>query len=85
MSDGLIDVRELVGRHSNAEHIARADKYFSAIPDDALLLRKPFFGLHDTPANLYGVTEVLNGLNLFPGARVLDFGAGTGWLSRALA
>lgn len=85
MSENLIDVRDLIGRYSNAEHIARADKYFSAIPDDALLLRKPFFGLHDTPANLYGVSEVLRGLNLFPDARVLDFGAGTGWLSRALA
>ena len=81
---GFIDVRDLIARYSNAEHIARADAYFAAIPEDSLLLRKPFFGLKDTPANLYGVSEMLNGLQLFPGARVLDFGAGTGWLSKAL-
>ena len=81
----LIDVRDLIARYSAAEHVARADAYFASMPDNPLLLRKPFFGLRDTPANLYGVAEVLNRLRPFPGAVVLDFGAGTGWLSKALA
>jgi SAM-dependent methyltransferase len=85
MTDAPIDVRELIARYSNAEHVARADAYFSAMPADAPLLRKPFFGMTDTPANLYGAAEVLSCLNLFPGARVLDFGAGTGWFSKILA
>ncbi len=81
----LIDVRDIIGRYSAAEHVARADAYFAAMPDNPLLLRKPFFGLRDTPANMYGVGEVLTRLQAFPGAVVLDFGAGTGWLSKALA
>jgi SAM-dependent methyltransferase len=84
-ADALIDVKALIGRYSNAEHIARADAYFGSIPDDAKLLRKPFFGISDTQANMHGVAEVLQRLRLFPGARVLDFGAGTGWFSRMLA
>ena len=85
MADALIDVRDLIARYSIAEHVARADAYFSSMPDNPLLLRKPFFGLRDTPANMYGLSEVLTRLRLFPGAVVLDFGAGTGWLSKALA
>jgi SAM-dependent methyltransferase len=81
----LINVKDLIARYSNAEHIARADAYFGTIPDDAMLLRKPFFGIPDTQANMHGVAEVLQRLKLFPGARVLDFGAGTGWFSRMLA
>ncbi len=85
MASGLIDVRGLIARYSNDEHVARADAYFSSMPDNPELLRKPFFGLRDTPPNMYGIGEVLARLQLFPGAAVLDFGAGTGWLSKALA
>ena len=81
----LIDVKDLIARYSNDEHAARADGYFAKIADDAKLLRKPFFGIPDTQANMHGVAEVLQRLRLFPGARVLDFGAGTGWFSRMLA
>lgn len=47
-------------------------------------MRKPSFGISDTQQILYGLSAVLHGLNLFPGARILDFGAGTGWLSKIL-
>ena len=43
------------------------------------------FGIPETQANLHGMAEVLQLLRLFHGARVLDFGAGTGWFSRMLA
>jgi SAM-dependent methyltransferase len=85
LSESVIDVRQLIARYSTAEHVARADAYFASMPANPLLLRKPFFGLRDTPANLYGAAEILHCLNLFAGARVLDFGAGTGWFSKLLA
>ncbi len=85
MASDLIDVRALIARYSNDEHVSRADAYFSSMPDNPELLRKPFFGLRDTPPNMVGIGEVLARLQLFPGAVVLDFGAGTGWLSKALA
>ena len=81
----LIDVREVIARHSPAEHAALADAYFAAMPENPLLLRKPFFGQRETVANMHGLSEVLRRLQLFPGAKVMDFGAGTGWLSKALA
>ncbi len=81
----LIDVRDLIARYSNAEHIARADAYFASMPGDAPVLRKPFFGIADTQKNMAGLSSVLQRLQLFPGARVMDFGAGTGWLSRIFA
>ena len=31
---------------------AKADAYFAGMPANPKLLRKPFFGLRDTPANL---------------------------------
>jgi SAM-dependent methyltransferase len=83
--EGLIDVKALIARYSGAEHAARANAYFGGMTDDAKVLRKPFFGLRETQANLHGIAEVLNLLRLFLGARVLDFGAGTGWFSRMLA
>lgn len=68
----LIDVKELLQRFSPEEHLSRAEAYFSRIAEDALLLRKPFFGISDTQQVLYGLSALLDGLNLFPGARILD-------------
>jgi SAM-dependent methyltransferase len=47
-------------------------------------LTKPFSQPHEVPSLLAGMAAVLDGLRLFPGAAVLEFGAGTGWLSRFL-
>jgi SAM-dependent methyltransferase len=82
---GLIDVKDLIARYSSAEHAARADAYFAGMADDDKVLRKPFFGIRETQANLYGAATVLQLLQLFLGARVLDFGSGPGWFSRMLA
>jgi SAM-dependent methyltransferase len=82
---GPIDVQALIARYSAAEHVARADAYFGGMTGDAKVLRKPFFGIRETQANLYGAAAALQLLRLFLGARVLDFGAGTGWFSRMLA
>ncbi len=84
-TETLIDVRDLIARYSNTEHIARADAYFASMPDDAPVLRKPFFGFADAQKNMAGLSELLQRLQLFEGARVMDFGAGTGWLSKIFA
>ena len=85
MASNLIDVRDIIAKYSMDEHIARADAYFSDLPEMTALMRKPFFGIRETATNLGGASEVLQRLRLFPGARVLDFGAGTGWFSKMLA
>jgi ubiquinone/menaquinone biosynthesis C-methylase UbiE len=84
-TEALIDVKALIASLSNADHAARADAYFANIPDPPKLLRKPFHGIVETRANLHGAGEILQLLRLFRGAKVLDFGAGTGWFSRMLA
>ena len=81
----MIDVKDLIAGASGAEHAARADAYFAGMTEADKVLRKPFFGIRETPANLAGAAAVLQLLQLFLGARVLDFGAGLGWFSRMLA
>ena len=83
--DDFIRVSDLIARYSVAEHAARADAYFDRMSESSELLRKPFFGISDTQSNMHGIAEILQRLKLFPGARVLDFGSGTGWFSRILA
>lgn len=82
---GLIDVKRLIERYSPEEHRAQADAYFASHPDDTPLLRKPFQGMPEAGQITQGVSLILRELKLFAGARVLDFGAGTAWLSKILA
>ena len=61
-----------------------ADDYFSRLRDWEHHLAKPFNSADDTPTLLMGVAAMLQGLRIAPGMTVLDFGGGTGWLSRIL-
>lgn len=81
----LIDFRSLVDKYSFAEHAARADKYFSTLDLDSPVARKPFASPHEAAELCAGIAAILPDLMLFPTARVLDFGAGTCWMSRLLA
>ena len=49
------------------------------------LFRRPFHGVEDTQPRIAGLGYVLQQLQLFEGAQVMDFGCGTGWLSRVLS
>jgi len=80
-----IDFRDLVDKYSFAEHAARADKYFSTLDLDSPVARKPFASPHEAAELCAGIAAILPGLMLFPTVRVLDFGAGTCWMSRLLA
>lgn len=80
-----IDFRELAARYSFAEHASRADRYFSSLDLNSPVAKKPFASPHEAAELCAGISAILPNLLLFPGARVLDFGAGTCWMSRLLA
>lgn len=81
----LMDFRDLVKRYSFEEHAKRADQYFSMLDLESPVARKPFASPHEAAELCAGIAAILPDLMLFPGVRILDFGAGTCWMSRLLA
>jgi len=81
----LIDVRKMIAEASIERLNETAEGYFSSLTNWDGLLAKPFNNAEDAPAILINLGTILQGLRLYPGARVLEFGGGTGWLSRWLA
>jgi 2-polyprenyl-3-methyl-5-hydroxy-6-metoxy-1,4-benzoquinol methylase len=61
-----------------------ADQYFTSLADWEHHLAKPFSQIEETPTLLMSVAVLLQALRLTPGMTVLEFGAGSGWLSRYL-
>jgi 2-polyprenyl-3-methyl-5-hydroxy-6-metoxy-1,4-benzoquinol methylase len=61
-----------------------AEQYFASLTDWHHHLAKPFSNIEEAPAILANVVTMLQGLKLVPGMTVLEFGAGSGWLSRYL-
>ncbi|HUR83184.1 MAG TPA: methyltransferase domain-containing protein [Thermoanaerobaculia bacterium] len=80
----FIDVRKLIASTSPAELNRTAEAYFASLENWEHHLAKPFARVDDTPQLLIALGTVLQGLQLTPGMTVLEFGAGTGWLSRFL-
>jgi 2-polyprenyl-3-methyl-5-hydroxy-6-metoxy-1,4-benzoquinol methylase len=81
----LIDVNELIGSYDLAHHRAKASEYFAQIGPTHDVMRKPFNSLAECVDLLPGIAAVIEGLQLFKGAKVLDFGCGGGWLTRIFA
>lgn len=81
----MIDPRDVIAGASIAEHCARAERYFRSVDEPERLLAKPFISLNETPLLLYRLGLLLAGLKVGPTMRVLDFGAGTCWVSHILA
>ncbi len=80
----LIDVRQLL-RTSSVEKLNRlAEEYFAREKDLRYYLAKPFGAIDETPQLLINFAVVLQGLSIFQGASVLEFGAGTCWAARFL-
>jgi SAM-dependent methyltransferase len=79
-----IDVRKLVATVPIEEWNRRAEAYFATLPDWGHHLAKPFGKADETPLLLINLAVLLQGLQIARGQVVLDFGAGTGWLSRYL-
>lgn len=80
----VVDVRELIARTSLEDLNRTAEEYFSTLSSWEHHLAKPFNPADDTPTLLTGVATLLQGLRSRPGMTVLEFGAGSGWLSRFL-
>jgi len=61
-----------------------AEDYFASLQTWDHHLAKPFSQVEETPTLLASVAVLLQALRLSPGMHVLEFGAGSGWLSRFL-
>jgi SAM-dependent methyltransferase len=75
---------DLIQRHSVAEHLRLADAYFKGREDHLYLYQKPFVDPQDCGPMLSNLGQLFAGAKLQPGMRVLDFAAGSCWLSRIL-
>ena len=80
--DDLIDVQKLIEELGIEGACQTAEDYFAQL--EPSILAKPFNNINETPELLSCFAQVIQGLNLFPGLVVLDFGAGSGWISRFL-
>ncbi len=85
IAGGIIDYRELAARFDFSDHAHRSDQYFGSLELSSSVARKPFASPGEAASICSGLAALLPELHLFAGARVLDFGAGTCWLSRILA
>lgn len=80
----MIDPKSLIAQYDVEEFCATADAYYRRIDDPTPLMSKPFSFVHETPEMLQNLGLLLSGLHLGKTMSVLDFGAGTCWLSRFL-
>jgi SAM-dependent methyltransferase len=81
----LIRPEDVIRDVSLEELCQTAEEYYRRIPDATPLMAKPFAFVHESPETLENLGHLLSGLQLGTGMRVLDFGAGSCWLSRFLA
>ena len=80
----FVNVKDLIDKYSVEELNQSADEYFARLTDWDRHLAKPFTSSNDAIHLLVQTSYLLQGLELYPGMRVLDFGAGPGWASRIL-
>ena len=80
----LIRPGDVIAQYSIEELCETAEEYYRRVPDPLPLMAKPFAFLHEAPEMLENLGLLLSGLKLGATMTVLDFGAGTCWLSRCL-
>lgn len=83
-AEGVIRPADVIARYSLEELNAAAEEYYRRIPDPLPLLAKPFSNWPESPQMLHDLGLVLGGMHFGKTMTVLDFGAGTGWLTRVL-
>jgi SAM-dependent methyltransferase len=84
MTDRLITPEETIAALSVDQLCQTAEDYYASLTDYTYHMAKPFGSVKDAPQLLYNLALLLSGLRLGPTMTVLDFGGGTGWLSRFL-
>lgn len=82
---GFIDVKRLIAELSDEDLMRGADAYFSKMTLASEQCRKPFSNPSDCIYLTRHLGLLLEAADLFRGARVLDVGCGTGWLTVGLA
>ena len=81
----LIAPADVARQYSLDELNDAADEYYRRVTDATPLMAKPFAYWHEAPQMLHDLGLLLGGMRMGKAMNVLDFGAGTGWLSRILA
>lgn len=84
VADRLIQPGEVMDRFSLTEHLQFADAYFAGRESHHYLYQKPFYHPGDCAPSLSNLGQLFAGVRLESGMRVLDFAAGSCWLSRIL-
>ena len=80
----LIHPADLIRTKSVEYFRQKAEDYFARFPHPDKQLGKPFSDPKEMPRSLHHLGQLFAGLKLGKAQRVLDFGAGTCWLSRFL-
>jgi len=79
-----VDPQKLMKQLTVAALCETAERYYAGLSDPTHQLSKPFGSLLEAPVLLSRIPLLLAGLRLGKSMVVLDFGAGTCWLSRLL-
>ncbi|MDQ8186385.1 class I SAM-dependent methyltransferase [Pelagicoccus sp. SDUM812002] len=83
-SDSSIDPKQLIKELSIEEFNRFSDEYYKRLPLPEYQMGKPFSMVSETAEHLRLLGYLFQILNMKPGLRTLDFGAGTGWLSKMI-
>lgn len=84
MDPELIDPKKLIEELGIGGLNRYSDEYYKRLYDANIQMGKPFSMIEHTPQLLIRLGLILENLRLKPGMKVLDFGAGTCWISKAL-
>lgn len=80
----FIDPKQLAD-DATLDHLrSTADNYFKSLTDPTPWMTKPFSSVFEAPELLQNIGLLISGLRLGKTMTVLDFGAGSCWLSRIL-
>ena len=79
----FMDVKELLKKYSVEELCATAEEFYQTHIDNPWMRQKTY-SLKDIQHNYPQIAFLIRGLDLKQDHSIIDFGAGTGWVSRTL-